>query len=93
MNHYFVCADPLCKFVLDVRVNGEIGHSQILPKACPLCGGKWTSNEPLSRGALNLKEHENLPPCSCCSGKTHQTLAHAVAKSVRTLGTRSPALN
>jgi hypothetical protein len=70
MNHYLVCDNPSCRFVLDIRVDGKrLASPRFILGKCPQCGGKWSANGPLPRHALGAQWMNKLPHCSCCSGK------------------------
>jgi hypothetical protein len=70
MDHFLICENPSCRFVVDVRIQGKRGL--ILPfilARCPECGGKWSSTCPFSGRALAVEWVAGLPCCSCCSRK------------------------
>jgi hypothetical protein len=76
MNHYLVCNNAKCRFVLDVRINGtRTGHAQFFPNSCPQCGKKWSSHRPLPFRALSAEGRDKLPYCSCCRRKKHRVAA------------------
>jgi hypothetical protein len=79
MNHYLVCDNAQCRFVLDVRINGaSAGRTPFVPKTCPLCGSKWSSGHPLPLSALGVELLDNLPHCSCCSRKKRPVVTRVV---------------
>jgi hypothetical protein len=62
MNHYTVCDNPRCRFVLDLRVDGKgLDHPRFVLGKCPQCGGKWSSTRPVSRRALGSEWLGKLP--------------------------------
>jgi hypothetical protein len=67
MNHFLVCENPRCRFILDRRVNGESpdGVQQIL-KSCPACGSDWSSLCPFCDHILTVNFIEGLPHSACC---------------------------
>jgi len=70
MNHYLVCENPNCRFVLDIRVDGKrLASRRFILSKCPQCGGKWSATSPLPRHALGALWMNRLPHCSCCSRK------------------------
>jgi hypothetical protein len=72
MNHYLICQNPGCRFVLDNRLNGRgAAPRRFLLSSCPQCGGGWASNRPLPRRALGPEWDGKLPFCACCSGNGH----------------------
>jgi len=76
MNHYLVCDNPSCRFVLDVRVDGKrLGYGRSILSKCPQCGGNWSPNGPMPRRALGERWMDRLPHCSCCSGKLNAKAA------------------
>jgi len=72
MNHYLVCSNPTCHFVLDVRLHGTRSANQsFLPAHCPHCNSAWSSKRPLPFRALG---GHRVPRCHCCN-TTAQTIA------------------
>jgi hypothetical protein len=72
MNHYLVCGNPSCRFVLDLRLDGQkLNGLQQKFTNCPECGGKWSSSGPVSARALGEAWAGKLPHCSCCTRKAH----------------------
>jgi len=57
MNHYLVCDNPSCRFVLDVRVDGSDWDGRLFLSKCPQCGGKlvteWPFAAPRPGGAMD----------------------------------------
>jgi hypothetical protein len=70
MNHFLVCENSECRFILDRRVNGESldGVRKIL-KECPACGGSWSSSCPFCGRALTVSFVNELPHTACCRHK------------------------
>jgi hypothetical protein len=76
MNHYLVCGNPSCRFVLDMRVDGKrVASRRFIFSKCPDCGGDWSADGPFPRHALGAQWINKLPPCSCCSGKLNARAA------------------
>jgi predicted amidophosphoribosyltransferase len=69
MNHFLVCKNPACRFVLDRRIDGKSFDSLQLLKKCPDCGGDWSSSCPRCGQALAMKMVDGLPYASCCGQK------------------------
>jgi hypothetical protein len=70
MNHFLVCENPGCRFILDRRVNGESldGVRKIL-KECPGCGSDWSSSCPFCEQTLTVSFVAGLPHSACCGHK------------------------
>lgn len=67
MNHYLICKNPSCRFVLDLRVNGKsLDSLHLILKKCPDCGGAWTSACPFCSQPLMINFVEGLPQAACC---------------------------
>jgi hypothetical protein len=67
MNHYLVCENPTCRFVLDLRLNGNgTGIRRLGLSKCPQCSGNWSAGGPVSRRALGARWAGKLPHCPCC---------------------------
>lgn len=70
MEHYSVCNNSKCRFLLDRRINGESEDgAQLLLKKCPSCGGDWSSTCPTCGSALSVRLVEGLPHIACCERK------------------------
>jgi hypothetical protein len=67
MNHFLVCENPECRFILDRRINGESldGVRGILKK-CPACGCDWSSSCPFCDQTLAVSFIAGLPRSACC---------------------------
>jgi hypothetical protein len=70
MNHFLVCENPRCRFILDRRVNGQSldGARKIL-KECPACGGNWSSSCAFCGRVLIVSFVNGLPHTACCRHK------------------------
>lgn len=78
MDHFLICDNPRCRFILDRRLNGKsLDGPQFILKKCPSCGGSWSSTCPSCGQALAVKLVDGLPHISCCQAKTHSTAAAA----------------
>lgn len=72
MDHYSICENPGCRYILDRRVNGKSLHDpQFILKKCPACGGAWSSTCPSCGQALAMKLLGGLPYSACCGRKLH----------------------
>jgi hypothetical protein len=77
MNHFLVCENPGCRFILDRRVNGESldGVRKTL-KGCPECGSDWSSSCPFCDQPLSVSFIDGVPGSACCG---HNLRAEAKA--------------
>lgn len=67
MNHFILCNNSACGFVLDVRIDGSpFPRNWFLPVSCPLCGSHWSMNKLVSVRALSRSHRAKLPFCPCC---------------------------
>jgi hypothetical protein len=72
MNHYLICANAKCRFLLDRRLNGKsMDGVQSILKTCPSCGGAWSSTCPACGQALAVKQSSGQPHAVCCVQKLH----------------------
>jgi hypothetical protein len=70
MDHYLLCKNPSCRFVLDRRVNGKsLDDSRFILKRCPACGGAWSSKCPFCSRPLSVNFADGLPHSACCGQK------------------------
>jgi len=70
MDHFLICENPGCRFVVDVCIEGKTPeHQPFILSACPECGSKWSSTCPFSGRALIVQWFHGLPRCACCSQK------------------------
>jgi len=67
MQHFMVCENPKCRFILDRRLNGTStdGVLRVLRK-CPDCGHAWSSNCPFCSQSLEMKFVAGTPRTVCC---------------------------
>jgi hypothetical protein len=67
MQHFLICANPRCRFVLDLHISGKpLRRSRVLLSECPECGSGWSANCPFCAQPLNLAWHDQLPHCAHC---------------------------
>lgn len=77
MNHFLVCENPECRYILDRRVNGEsLDGVRKIVKQCPECGGDWSSTCPFCDQALTISFVGGLPHSAC---RGHRLRAEARA--------------
>ncbi len=70
MEHFLICNNSECHFVLDRRINGRsLDGAQLILKKCPACGGDWSSTCPSCAQALVVKLVAGLPQSGCCDRK------------------------
>jgi hypothetical protein len=70
MNHFLVCENPGCRFILDRRVNGEsLDGVRKIVKQCPECGGDWSSVCPFCEKQLAVRFVNERPISVCCGRK------------------------
>ncbi len=76
MNHFLLCNNATCGFVLDVRIDGiPSPRNWLLFHRCPQCGSNWSTNKPVSARALSPSRRAKLPFCPCCQ-RTARAKAH-----------------
>lgn len=70
MDHFLVCENPACRFILDRSVNGESldGVRRILKK-CPACNCDWSSSCPFCDQPLTVSFIDGVPRSACCGHK------------------------
>jgi hypothetical protein len=72
MDHFLICENSSCRFVLDRRINGKSLHNlKLILKNCPSCGGRWSSTCPFCSQALTLKVVGGFPHFACCGQRLH----------------------
>lgn len=72
MDHYFICSNPKCRFVLDRRIDGKsLDGAHLVLKKCPACGGDWSSTCPSCSLALVVRLVGGVPHTACCERKSH----------------------
>jgi len=70
MDHYLLCKNPSCRFVLDLRVNGKsLDSLHLILEKCPACGGAWTSTCPFCSRPLSVSFVDGPPHSACCRRK------------------------
>jgi hypothetical protein len=70
MNHFLVCENPSCRFILDRRINGEaLDGVRGIINQCPECGNDWSSSCPFCDQALTINFVNGLPHAACCGRK------------------------
>lgn len=68
MNHFLICENPACRFILDRRLDGTSldGVLGLLPR-CPECGGSWSAKCPFCSQAVAIElPAEGIPALACC---------------------------
>jgi hypothetical protein len=67
MDHFLICKNPSCRFVLDLRLNGKLLDSvHLVLKNCPACGGAWTSQCPFCSQPIAVSFADGPPQSACC---------------------------
>jgi hypothetical protein len=70
MEHFLICENPTCRFVVDLRIGGRAPANQpFILSQCPECGSNWSSTCPFSGRPLVVHWSAGLPHCACCSQK------------------------
>jgi hypothetical protein len=70
MNRVSICANPECRFILDLRLNGRsMDGVRSIVSVCPECGSAWSSDCPFCSQALALKFVAGVPQSECCGRK------------------------
>jgi hypothetical protein len=67
MQHYLICSNPSCRFVLEFQGSGKAFRRSRVPlNECPECGSGWSVNCPFCIQPLSLAWHDQLPHCGHC---------------------------
>jgi hypothetical protein len=67
MQHFLICSNPGCRFVLDLQVSGKpLRRSRVPLSACPECGSGWSASCPFCVQPLNLAWSDHRPQCANC---------------------------
>ncbi len=70
MEHFLVCKNPKCHFVLDRRINGEsVDGAHLILKKCPACGGAWSDKCPSCSQPLAMRLTGGILRSACCLRK------------------------
>lgn len=76
MDHFLICKNPNCRFVMDILIGGKTpARQQFVLSSCPECGSAWSTSCPFSGSTLVVQWLRGLPHCLCCS---QRLLAKAV---------------
>ena len=91
MNHFLLCNNSTCGFLLDVRIDGSPFPSNwLLLHHCPECGSDWSSNKLVSSRALTPSRRAKVPFCPCCQrswrAKAHLSSAPLVSAQTQRAG-------
>lgn len=72
MDHYLICSNSKCRFILDRLINGKsMDGAHLVLKKCPACGGDWTSICPSCSLTLAVRLTGGVPHAACCERKAH----------------------
>ena len=70
MEHFLICENPKCRFILDRRIDGKSQDgAEVILKQCPACGRNWSSTCPSCSLTLAIKLVGGLPHTVCCDRK------------------------
>jgi hypothetical protein len=70
MDHFLICENPKCRFVLDLHEGRNVvSRSDILLSECPECGRPWSNHCPFCIQPLGVAWRGELPHCSNCRRK------------------------
>ena len=78
MDPFLICANPRCRFVLDLQegLNGRVlARNEMFLNECPECGGAWSANCPFCVQRLAIEWRNELPHCLHCSRKLQAAAA------------------
>lgn len=68
MEHYLICENSKCRFILDRHLNGTSldGVLGLLPH-CPECGSSWSAKCPFCSQPVAVELlAEGIPVLACC---------------------------
>ena len=79
MDHYLICQNPKCRFVLDRLIDGKPMDIPRLLKNCPACGSAWSSTCPFCSRTLSVTFDSGFPDSACCGHRLRAESAAAAA--------------
>jgi hypothetical protein len=72
MEHFLICANPCCRFVLDLQETARpLRRPAAFLNECPECGSQWSANCPFCVQPLRMVWRGHLPHCGHCHHKLH----------------------
>jgi len=76
MEHFLICGNPFCRFVLDLQeVRKPLRRAQLLLKECPECGAQWSTTCPFCAEPLSVMWHGHHALCAHCHRQFHTPAA------------------
>jgi len=70
MEHFLICANPSCRFVVDLKqARKPIRRSELSLSECPECGSEWLANCPSCAEPLSVTWHGHHAHCAQCHRK------------------------
>jgi hypothetical protein len=76
MEHFLVCGNPSCRFVLDLtEVRNPQRVAETLFRECPECGSQWSFTCPFCAEPLSVMWHGHHPFCGHCHRQFHTPAA------------------
>lgn len=76
MEHFLICANPSCRFILDRReAKKPLRQARNFLNECPECGSSWSAACPSCVQPLSVVWRGQLPHCAHCHRKFHAQAA------------------
>jgi hypothetical protein len=76
MEHFLICGNPACRFVLDLQeVRKPLRRSEWLLKECPECGSQWSATCPFCTEPLSVIWRGHHALCARCHRQFHAPAA------------------
>jgi hypothetical protein len=74
MEHFLICGNPSCRFVLDLQ---EVRKPLpgLLLNECPECGSQWSATCPFCAQPLSIIWHGHRAHCAQCNRRFHTPVA------------------
>lgn len=76
MEHFLVCGNPSCRFVLDLEeVRNPHRVAESLFRECPECGSQWSATCPFCAEPLRVMWRGHHAVCAHCQRQFHTPAA------------------
>ena len=76
MQHFLVCGNASCRFVLDLQqARKPLRRAELLFKQCPECGSEWLASCPFCNEPLGVIWHGHHAHCAQCTRRFHAPAA------------------
>ena len=67
MEHFLICTNPQCRYLVDLREGGQVlERSKLIITECPDCGHEWSSLCPFCGHPLETDLQEIPHRCKHC---------------------------